>query len=59
VNILVTAPYNFYLGGFTLDTRTTPILYAARAARETKPIYKNEHYLLLEAAVTTTPSQKC
>ncbi|MCC6005197.1 MAG: hypothetical protein LM590_12750, partial [Thermofilum sp.] len=23
VNILVTAPYNFYLGGFTLDTRTT------------------------------------
>lgn len=29
VDILVTSPYNFYLGGFTLDTRITPIFYAS------------------------------
>jgi hypothetical protein len=26
---------------------------------ETKPIHANKHYWLLEATVTTTPSQKC
>jgi len=40
-------------------TPLTVTCQTTTALLETKPIYKNEHYSLLEATLTTTPSQKC